>query len=247
MMRVVAVIPAFNEAATVAGVAERARRYCPVVVVDDGSTDDTVASLADVDVTVLRNEGNRGKAASLWNGFAHALASGFDAVVTLDADGQHAPEEIPRLVAAAEANPGSIVIAARTVKQDRVPPLRLFANRTANFWISWAAGYHVTDSQSGFRLYPAALLRRLALPVDRSRSFVFESEVLIAAARLGVRSVPVPVEAIYPDNARPSHYHGARDTARIVGMVGGRLLRRGMDPPGLWRSLRERARSRGHS
>lgn len=236
-MHVMAVIPAFNDGATVAEIATRVAAICPVIVVDDGSTDDTATVLADTPARVLRNRENLGKGASLWRGFRHALDAGAAAVISLDADGQHAPEEIPRLLEAAAHHPDRIVIAARSIARERVPPLRRFANGQADFWISWAAGYPIGDTQSGFRLYPATVLRRLDVPVDRSRCFVLESEVLIEAARLGVRSISVPIRAIYHDNARPSHYRSAVDTLRIIRMVAWKLMRRGMYPQGLYRSL----------
>ena len=233
----VVVIPAYNDGATVADIATRAAEHCPVIVVDDGSTDDTATALASAPVTCLRNDDNRGKAASLWRGFRQALDAGAQAVMSMDADGQHAPEEIPRLLAAARAEPERIIIASRLIDRDQTPPLRLFANRMANFWISWAAGYPISDSQSGFRLYPADVLQRLNVPVDRSRSFVFESEVLIEAARLGTRSRAVPIRAIYHHDARASHYRATADTLRIIRMVAWKLIRRGSYPQGLYRSL----------
>lgn len=181
-MKVIAVIPAFNDGATLPDIIRRVTEFCPVIVVDDGSTDDTADIVKGSLVTLLRNGENRGKAWSLWRGFCHALAQDADAVISLDADGQHMPEEIPHLIAAAERNPRRIVIAARSIAREQTPPLRLFANRMANFWISWAAGYPIVDSQSGFRLYPANLLRKLDLPVDSAHGFVFESEVLIEAS-----------------------------------------------------------------
>ena len=239
-MTAVAVIPAFNDAATVGDIARRAAAHCPVVVVDDGSTDATDQALAGTPATVLRNDYNSGKAASLARGFAHALEQGAEHVVSLDADGQHCPEEIPRLLAVAAEHPRRIVIASRTIGRERTPPLRLFANRMANFWISWAAGYPIADTQSGFRVYPAALLRRLRVPVDRSRGFVFESEILIEAARHDVRALSVPIEAIYHEDRRPSHYRATADTLRIVRMVAWKLIRRGSYPQGLYRSLTQR-------
>lgn len=233
------VIPAYNEAATIVDVAQRARAQAPkVIVVDDGSVDGTADLLAGLDVTVLRNAENCGKGASIFNGAEHALAQGAKAIVTLDGDGQHQPEDIGRVLTAARIYPEHIIVASRLRRTENAPPLRLFANRFANFWISWAAGYWIPDSQSGFRLYPRVVFEKAAVPHTIERSFVFESEVLIEAAWKGIRSEPVPIDSVYFDTARPSHYKPTEDTVRIVRMVAGRLLRRGMNPLGLIRILR---------
>lgn len=180
------VIPAHNEGATVRDVAVRALRYCPnVIVVDDGSTDATIEALTDVNITLLINEKNRGKADSLWRGFQEALAHGASAVLTLDADGQHAPEEIPAFMAAATGDPEAFLIGARHSEQRKRARWRYIANRVADFWISWAAGRPIEDTQSGFRLYPARFLRTLTVKHGLKESFVFESEVLIEAGRRG--------------------------------------------------------------
>ena len=235
-MKIVSVIPAYNEAATIRDVASRALRVVPdVIVVDDGSTDGTPAALQGLAVTLISNPGNLGKGASLWRGFAAALASGADAVITLDGDAQHRPEDIPLLVAAAQAHPGRIIIGARLWDRDKVPPLRYFGNRFANFWVAWAAGFPVADSQSGFRLYPASLLRNIK--VNPEARFAFESEVLIEAGRAGVGTAAVPIAALYPANARASHYRSTVDTARIVRMIAWKLVSRGFDPRALLRSL----------
>ena len=141
------VIPAFNEAATIKDVASRAlRQNKNVIVVDDGSTDGTAEALLGLPVSVLRNQTNRGKAASLWRGFQQALAAGASGVVTLDGDGQHAPEDIPRLLAVAAFYPDHVIIGARRPDQRRAAFWRYVANRVADFWISWAAGYSFEDS-----------------------------------------------------------------------------------------------------
>ena len=235
-MRIVAVIPAYNEAATIRDVAIRTLRVVPdVVVVNDGSTDATASELLHLPLTVVSNPANLGKGASLWRGFALALSEGADAVVTLDGDAQHHPEEIPRLIEAAQAHPGRIIIGARLWDRQRIPPLRYFGNRFANFWVAWAAGFPVADSQSGFRLYPDSLLRDVN--VNPRARFAFESEILIEAGRAGVRSAAVPIAALYPPKGRPSHYRPAADTARIVRMIAWKLLSRGLDVPRLVRSL----------
>jgi hypothetical protein len=244
--RYAVVIPAFNEAATIADVAARAARQSAlVVVVDDGSTDETAAALAGLPVTLLQNDHNLGKGASLWRGMQHALGLGVAGVVTLDGDGQHAPEEIPRLLAEARAHPGEIVVGARVFGRDAAPRARYVANRVADFWIGWAAGQPLMDSQSGFRVYPAALLRQVEVKHGPARGFVFESELLIAAARHGFGSRAVPIAALYPQAARPSHFRPVLDIVRITRMVAWKLLSRGMSPAGLRRVLAQRPAERG--
>ena len=236
---IVVLIPAYNEAATIRDLVERALKIVPnVVVVDDGSRDETASRVQGLPVTLLRNDRNLGKAASLWKGFDHALSQGAQFIVTLDGDGQHSPEDIGRLLDTAQQFPDSIVIGARLHDKENFPARRYYANQFARFWISWAAGYPIADTQSGFRVYPATLLQRLTRRDVSWNGFVFESEILIAAGRLGVQSIAVSIPGIYPKQARASHFRPVRDIARIVLMVGGRLLRRGMYPAGLWRSLK---------
>lgn len=242
--RVAVVIPAHDEAATVAGIARGARAHADeVIVVDDGSADGTAATLAGLDVTMLRHARNLGKGASLADGIAAALARGADAIVTLDADGQHEPEDIPRLVRAWSEAPDAVIVGARLRHAERAPRARWRANRVADFWIGWAAGQPVDDSQSGFRLYPAALLRRLAVPSGAGRGFVYESELLIEAARAGARIRSVAIDAIYRDGARPSHFRPVADIAAITRMVAWKLLSRGLYPAGLLRLLTARQRA----
>ena len=239
--RYAVVIPARNESATIADVAARAAAVAAtVIVVDDGSTDGTHERLAGLPVTLLRNERNLGKGASLWRGMQHALALGADGVVTLDGDGQHAPEDVPRLVRVARLHPDDLVVGARLVGREAAPSARRRANRVADFFIGWAAGQPLDDSQSGFRVYPASLLRRLDVKHGPTRGFVFESEALIAAGRLGVRCRSVAIASVYPQNARPSHFRPVADIARISRMIMGQLARRGFYPAGLYRSLARR-------
>jgi glycosyltransferase involved in cell wall biosynthesis len=237
-MKIVAVIPAYNEAATIRDVATRTLRVVPdVVVVNDGSTDSTASQLSNLPLTVVSNPANLGKGASLSRGFALALAEGADAVVTLDGDAQHCPEDIPCLIDAAHAHPGRIIVGARLWNREQIPPLRYFGNRFANFWVAWAAGFPVADSQSGFRLYPAHILRQVRVWHGLNARFTFESEILIQAGRAGVRTSAVPIAALYPPEGRASHYRPAADTARIVRMIAWKLLSRGLDVPRLVRSL----------
>lgn len=232
------VIPAYNEVATIRGVVERALSYCGnIIVVDDGSKDGTSAQLDGLPITLIRHDNNRGKAASLWDGFHLAMFQKAEHVITLDGDGQHAPEDIPLLLAQAEVNPGQIIIGARLADKAVIPFKRYAANRFANFWIAWAAGYHIRDSQSGFRLYPVNLFRALSISTSRHASFVFESEILIKAAERGIYSQAVKVTTLYPPNARPSHFRGVRDIALITCMVTRHLLIRGLYLQGLYRSL----------
>lgn len=234
-----AVIPAFNEASTIADLVRRVRTQLPsVIVVDDGSTDTTAAELATLDVQLVSHTCNRGKGASLLDGLATARNAGFEAAVTLDADGQHRPSDIALLLH--HAGPHRLVIGNRMAETARMPCSRRVGNRIASFFISWAAGARITDSQSGFRVYPMALLNTLEMP-QRRHGFVFESEILIEASRHGFEIVEVSIPAIYAQRpARRSYYRPIIDTAAITCMVTGKILARGLDLAGLLRVLRNR-------
>lgn len=236
-------IPAFQEAATIAAIVARARATlpgAPLLVVDDGSTDGTAAAAAAAGAEVLALSANQGKGAALRHGMRAALEQGADYVATLDGDGQHRPEDLPRLLALAA--PDRIVIGSRR-RASGQPAARRRANRVADFWISWAAGHAVADSQSGFRVYPVAALAGLDRYEGRARRFSFESEILIDAARRGITTRAVDIPALYGGTLRrPSHFRPVADIARIVIMVAGKLLARGMDPAGLRRSLAGRRR-----
>ncbi len=247
MKGTIVIVPAFNEARTIAGVIAdlRAQRPERIIVVDDGSADDTAARVraltnaepAAPPVELLQHSENRGKGFALASGIARALALGAQRVITFDGDGQHAGSDIPRLERLAALEPDALIIAARSRERDRAPRLRRFANETADFWISWACGRRIADTQSGFRLYPAALLARLPTRPRRGQGFAFETELLIDAMQAGAALHTVPIGTRYPAYSRGSHYRPWGDTWSIIRLVGGRLLRRGMHPMGLVRSL----------
>ena len=223
------VIPAYNEAATIRDVAQRALRQLPlVIVVDDGSDDGTAQQLEGLGTVVLRNTGNLGKAASLRRGAAEAIGRGAGAIVTLDGDGQHCPEDIPALLQAWHAGPGRIVIGSRLHARDQIPPVRYWANRFGNSCVGVVIGTAIADSQSGFRVYPARVFGEARLRYDRARSFVFESEVLVEAARLGIGILCVPVQVVYSGRARASHFRPVVDFLRIGRMLAWRLLAQGL-------------------
>jgi len=239
MTRVAVVIPAYNEARTIRDIAQRALALNSwLIVIDDGSTDGTAEAVSGLPLTLLRNDGNQGKGESLRRGIRQALEEGADAIVTLDGDGQHLPEDMPRLVEAHARHRDAIVIGARLHDRQNIPLDRYLANRTANFFIGWASGQPVVDSQSGFRVYPAALLLALSACCERAAGFVFESEILIEAARMGTWIVAVPVAAIYEPRGRRSHFQPVLDIARIGRMIAWKLVSRGLDLPALFRSLR---------
>jgi glycosyltransferase involved in cell wall biosynthesis len=237
--KVALVIPAYNEAASLHEVATQARAvHRWVIVVDDGSTDDSAACVADMDVTLLRLNPNQGKAAALWCGIDHALQHGAAAVISMDADGQHRALDLPRLLAVWQRHPGQIVIGTRLHERSKIPRARYLANRFANFWVAWAAGTPISDSQSGFRIYPAAVLQAYRAANHKTAGFVFESEILIEAGRHGCASIAVPIPAIYGAAKRRSHFRPVMDILRITRMVAWKLLQRGLYLQGLWRSLR---------
>ena len=231
--RIAVVIPALNEALRIREVVSGALRHCPnVILVDDGSDDGTVEAVADLPITVLRHATRMGKGAGLRDGFAEALRRGFEAVATMDGDGQHSPDDIPRLLATGNRFPGWIVIGARLRKRASQPAHRRLANRFGDWGIAWGTGYQVADSQSGQRLYPADVCR-LACSGIPGEDFVFEAQVVMSAAQeLGTRCVSVPIEARYSEvhgasEFRPSHFRPLRDLWRITSHIVLQCVRRG--------------------
>lgn len=181
-----------------------------VLVMDDGSRDATSEVARQFGAEVHAFAANRGKGHALLAGFERLRD--FDAVVTLDSDGQHPPECVPAFVAAAEAG-ADLVLGRRAISRD-MPPLRRFANRFSSGWCSAIAGQRISDSQCGFRLYRREVLERT--PVRASR-YEVETEMAVRAARLGFRIGEVEIPTVYGDET--SHLSITRDVPRIVGMM----------------------------
>lgn len=215
-------IPCLNEERAIGDLLRGVLAHCAdVIVVDDGSDDRTPEIVAGMPVTLLRHAGRRGKGEALRTGFREALARGFDAVLTMDGDGQHLPDDIPRIVDAALCYPHHIVIGARMLNRAQQPAGRHAANNFADWGISWGCGRPVADTQSGQRWYPREAVELVEL---RSQDFVFEAAILIAASReLGMGIVSVPIESRYNGEFRLSHFRPVRDVARITLYTIGRV------------------------
>jgi len=214
--RLAAAIPAYDAQASIGEVVRRTRSlFENVLVVDDGSSDATARAAAEAGARVLRHPRNLGKGRALLTAFEDLFGRGFPAVVTLDADGQHLPEQIPRLVAAIDSG-ADLVIGCRRHLFDQMHPLRRASNRFSSRAISWFAGRPFADVQCGFRVYTRALVDRTGFPEPR---FEAESAVVVRAARLGMQVVCVPVELGFADGRTTSHYRPVIDSLRIAGAV----------------------------
>lgn len=226
-----AIIPAYNEEKTIRSLVEgTTKQIGRVVVINDGSTDDTQQQLAGLPIELISYTDNQGKAYALWQGFNHVLGPQSEGVITLDGDGQHRPEDIPRMITAYAKYPNHLIIGTRTRDWGLFPPIRRWANQLANLGISLAAGCRVPDTQSGFRLYPASLLRILQTHSNRYNGFVFESEVIIEAVKLGFKIHSIPIPAVYGKDLRKSHFRPAQDTVQIGKMILGKIASRFLKP-----------------
>jgi glycosyltransferase involved in cell wall biosynthesis len=204
MSGILAVIPAHNEARHIAHTIAGAREHLPVLVVDDGSSDDTGAQAQSAGAAVLRQSPNQGKGAALKVGFRRALEQGYEAVVTLDADGQHDPAEIPHFLRAYHTHHADLVIGARAF--DQMPLLRRIANTLGRRVFSWALGQPVCDNQSGYRLISRRLME--AALSSQEQGFEFEMDMIVIAVRHDFRLEWVPIRTIYADeSSHISHFH----------------------------------------
>jgi glycosyltransferase involved in cell wall biosynthesis len=218
-MSIAALVPAYQAEQTVGDVVRGAREHVArVMVVDDGSDDDTTGAAERAGAAVARHDQNRGKGAALLTGFAALARDGVTHALTLDADGQHLPEEIPRLLAASEREPTAIVVGVRRKEGHAIRGINRLGNAVADRLLRALAGRAVPDTQSGFRVYPIAATLALGA---QGRRFDFETEILLRAARADLPLVGVPVAVHYPPVAeRVSHYRPWQDTVRIVWTVG---------------------------
>jgi glycosyltransferase involved in cell wall biosynthesis len=211
---VVALIPGYNEGPRIGAVVRGALEHLPVIVVDDGSADDTAARALEAGATVIEQRPNQGKGAALRAGFRRALDQGADAVLTLDADGQHDPAEIPAFLAAFAGDPPpDLVIGRRNFRA--MPPVRRLSNILGGKAFSWAVGREVPDNQSGYRLIGR---RVMAATIDSDEGgFEFEVEMITRCIRLGGTIAWVPIRTIYagaPSHIRPVDH--LRSFIRIV-------------------------------
>lgn len=214
-------IPAYNEGERVAPVVRKALTYLPVLVVDDGSTDKTAEFAQNAGAEVLRQKPNQGKGAALLAGFEVALDRGYRAVITLDADGQHDPAEIPAFLAAFHEHQADLIIGKRDFS--RMPLIRRLANTLGTALFSRAVGQHVPDNQSGYRLISRRLLE--AAGDIQERGFEFEVEMIVTCVTRGFTLSWVPIRTIYGDEK--SHIDPLRHLAKFlqVTLNTGRMVR----------------------
>ena len=211
--RVAAAIPAYQAAPSVGAVVAAALAVLPdVLVVDDGSTDGTGAAAEAAGARVVRHAENRGKGSALATAFEDLFGRGFEAVVTLDADGQHLGGEIPKLLAAWHEG-ADLVVGSRARLFPQMHVVRHCSNRLSTRLLSLAAGRRLADAQCGFRLYTRALLDRTGFPES---GFEAESAVLVRAARAGARIDWPDIELGFADGRLTSHYRPLADSVRIV-------------------------------
>ena len=213
--RTILLIPVYNHAHTLRGVVEAClREGYEVMVVDDGSTDGGLETVADLPITRHQLPVNRGKGAAIQAGAAVAASLGYEAIITLDADGQHDPADAGYLLKAALPVWPAIVLGARKMDTLNVPASSLFGMAFSNFWVRLECGKTLPDTQSGYRFYPTALLTRGGF---LSRRYTFEIEVLVRGSWAGLPVLSVPVSVYYaPGDQRISHFRKFRDNLRLT-------------------------------
>lgn len=206
----IVIVPCLNESAAIGPLVTGIRRHLPkVLVIDDGSIDETATLARQAGAEVLRNPKSQGKGAALQRGWNRARELGFNWALTMDGDGQHSPADIPNFLGCAERASADLIVGNRMMCPGEMPWVRRMVNCWMSRRISKRAGCHLPDSQSGFRLVNLRALAELSIVATH---FEIESDVLLAFARAGKRIEFVPIQVIY--KTEQSKIHPLRDTIR---------------------------------
>lgn len=209
------IIPAFQEENAIGPVVRRAREFIPaVVVVDDGSRDRTAVEAEAAGATVLRHDRNRGKGVALNTGFTYAQQRSYHLTLTLDADGQHDPADIPRFVDAYVRTGIPVLVGNRLAHPANMPPIRRWTNRLISLYLSRRMGQYLPDTQCGFRLYRTDIIPFISAVAER---YAAESEILLRVAARGIRLDSIPIRLV-PGHER-SMVHPVRDGLRFLWML----------------------------
>ena len=214
--RVAVLVPTFNNEQTLAQVLISVLEYSQdVIVVNDGSTDSTTEILHQFpQVNLLSYSPNKGKGYALRKGFEQAEKLGYDYVISIDSDGQHFAEDLPKFLYALDEHPSAIIMGVRNMEQASIPGKSSFGHKFSNFWFWVETGIKMNDTQSGYRLYPIKLLSNTRFV---TRKFEFEIEVMVRAIWNGVEMAEVPVQVFYaPPESRVSHFRPFQDFTRIT-------------------------------
>lgn len=208
------IVPVYNNVGTIKDVVQRTLKFCKdVIVVDDGSTDGSSDSLETLGVIVVRYGKNRGKGYALKTGFKEAKSRGFERAITIDADGQHFPEDIPVFATEAKEHPDAMLVGSRNLRMENMPGGNTFANKFSNFWFRLQTGVNLPDTQSGFRLYQLNHIGKLHFLTYRYEA---ELELLVFQCWKGIRMLPVGINVYYPpEGERVTHFRPFRDFFRI--------------------------------
>lgn len=210
------IIPTYNNDGTLKKVIDEVRKYTDqVIIVNDGATDKTARILAEYadKACIITHPENVGKGRALRNGFKKALELGYDYAITIDSDGQHFASDLPLFLDELEKDANSLIIGARNMNQENVPGKSSFGNQFSNFWFRVETGITLTDTQSGYRLYP---IRKMGQTKYLTTRFEFEVEVIVKAAWAGIHVKNIPIQVHYEaGKARISHFRPFKDFTRI--------------------------------
>ncbi len=215
-LKVCVVIPTYNNQHTLKRVIDGVLALTTnIIIVNDGSTDATVKILKDYPhIEQIHFPENKGKGVALRLGFKHAISLGYEFAITIDSDGQHFPSDIPNFITELDQHPtkDSLIIGSRNMEQEGVPGKSSFGNKFSNFWFWFETGIKLKDTQSGFRLYPLKIIENLKFYTTK---FEFEIEVIVKAAWKDVKVKNMPIQVLYDETERVSHFRPFQDFSRI--------------------------------